>query len=215
VQPSDHPRSDHEADYECMEIMNHRVVGRTAWELQAQYEDNHQKFQPYSVWASVQDVWKDCDEGDDDENLVMKYIQTIEQCPRGLKEAIGKICGRDLVAEGQEAKKKASNHNHVIIEENCTCQMKHNESSSFVKIDENYYFQKGRKFHGLPCMTCKNDPGPASCRNPVFVCQKLHLDKAECDKILCGKCHMKLLVASSPVRTNRRIRNHDAHAGKK
>jgi hypothetical protein len=200
-QPSDHPSVDEKSSYELYELKSHRKIDG-CWQLLAVYEDNNNLFKPYEEWGNLKDVFTDCIDNDNqDSNLTILYIKDTlaVTCPKELRWEVAVLAKKSikffLPNESDSEDSSDNSEREDIAESNnisttSSCGNLHDSVHGFKIVDTHYYFEKGRKYHGVACCKCtKAIIGKICSANPAYVCPNFDLNKVMCKHIACTKCH--------------------------
>jgi hypothetical protein len=215
--PSDHPSADEKSSYELYELKSHRQING-GWQLLALYEDNNHLFKPYEEWGNLKDVFTDCiDDDDHDHNLTILYVKDTlgVTCPKDLRREVAILAKKDIKFfqpnESDSEDSSAESEREDIDESNkksttSPCGNLHDSVHSLKLVDTPYYFEKGRKYHGVACCKCNQAIFGKICgANPAYVCPNFDLNKVMCKHIACTKCYTA--EALSQCSGTRRSRN--------
>ena len=215
-------------DADIVEITNHRK-GSGGWELKYIMEEwlGPNNIKKIEDWAELETLFADCqipvEEGKESENLVVTYCK-VTNCAKDLKKKVAKLAGQSVENLFSSVSKKNKSINKEIQQSPAPplpqpTMIYCNHSSgvfncgAYVMEGNSFYFQVGRKWHGLPCKGCGTVIGTCAGQfkptmsQPCYVCEYYKLDKTDCKEILCLKCYRTKSLEGEATDTNHSTRS--------
>lgn len=214
--------NDDDADH-VVRIIDHKIYQKTgAVKVHLSFESLSKDYEDYKAWQALdKNVLEDCKDEEDGEDLSKNslviyakskkdmelYAKTAELV--GLEDVLTLF--PDFVKPVEEDEDSSSSDEELA--EKCTADHSDYSELTYKAVEDEYYFLKDRKLHGLLCRVCRLDytgwkdkPGA---NTPAYTCEKMALGKCICEEgLVCHSCYqneqLKLTDLAAGGRRSRR-----------